>query len=148
MFIAAKSIHRKGKDSFVMSSVPTLNNCGGSCGEVTDGKQCFVIPPNIKFGVTALINAVNNQTIKLFIDDQLTDTLTGAGLNDTTKGTKVYSSGKGNVCVAIEVNGKPSKLRFADNPLAGKPGIAVVGSEDGTDNDFNDSVVVLNWPLT
>ncbi len=116
-----------------MSNMPTPIGCGGSCGEVTDGKQCFVIPPNIKFGVTALINAVHKQTIKLFIDDQLTDTLTGAGLNDAALGTKVYSSGKGNVCVAIEANGKPLKLRFADNPLAGKPDIAVVGAEDGTD---------------
>ncbi|MFO1676329.1 fucose-binding lectin II, partial [Pseudomonas aeruginosa] len=23
----------------------------------------------------------------------------------------------------------------------------LVGSEDGTDNDYNDAVVVINWPL-
>ncbi|MEK9494905.1 fucose-binding lectin II, partial [Photorhabdus sp. P32] len=31
--------------------------------------------------------------------------------------------------------------------LDGKPGTATIGAENGTKNNYNDCVVVLNWPL-
>ena len=31
--------------------------------------------------------------------------------------------------------------------LANELNFALVGSEDSTDNDYNDAVVVINWPL-
>jgi hypothetical protein len=127
---------------------PTPGGCGGTCGDTSSGKQCFTIPPNTEFGFTVFVNSQYKDAIHLFIDDQLVDTLTGSGLKNVYLGTKIYNSGKGKVCVSVEANGKPCKLRFVDNPLSGKPGFAVVAAEDSTDNDYNDSFVVLNWPLT
>ncbi|MEK9494985.1 fucose-binding lectin II, partial [Photorhabdus sp. P32] len=43
---------------------------------------------------------------------------------------------------------KPCKLRYFDNTLDGKPGSVIIGAENGTAGNYNDSVVVLNWPLT
>ncbi|WP_370576193.1 fucose-binding lectin II [Serratia sp. PAMC26656] len=129
--------------------------CKGSCGENDSGKQCFKLPPNTAFGLTAYANTdAHKQTVKLYIDDNLVDTYNGKGLNNTPmnnsdgKNTKVYHSGTGNVCVQIEGDGKPCKLRYSDNTLDGKPGFITIGAESGTDNDYNDSVVVLNWPLS
>lgn len=132
-------------------------NCGckGSCGEDNSGKHCFKLPPNTTFGLTAYANTdAHKQTVKLYIDDNLVDTYNGKGLNNTPmnnsdgKNTKVYHSGAGNVCVQVEGDGKPCKLRYSDNTLDGKPGFATIGAESGSDDDYNDSVVVLNWPLT
>lgn len=58
----------------------------------------------------------------------------------------IYSAG--NVCVQVEGDGKPCKQRYSDNTLDGKLGFATIGAESGSDDDYNDSVVVLNWPLT
>ncbi|WP_240002605.1 fucose-binding lectin II, partial [Photorhabdus sp. S15-56] len=41
----------------------------------------------------------------------------------------------------------PSKLRYFDNTLDGKPGTAIIGAENGTNNNYNDCVVILNWTL-
>ncbi len=57
--------------------------------------------------------------------------------------TKFYTSGTGKVCIEIEGNGKPYKLRYFDKIL----GTAIIGAENGTNNNYNDSVVFLNWPL-
>ncbi|MGU5164028.1 fucose-binding lectin LecB, partial [Pseudomonas aeruginosa] len=45
------------------------------------------------------------------------------------------------------VNGRPSDLVSAQVILTNELNFALVGSEDGTDNDYNDAVVVINWPL-
>lgn len=49
--------------------------------------------------------------------------------------------------IQVSVNGKPSDLVSNQTVLANKLNFAMVGSEDGTDNDYNDGIAVLNWPL-
>ncbi|MNH42505.1 Fucose-binding lectin II (PA-IIL) [compost metagenome] len=50
--------------------------------------------------------------------------------------------------VEILSNGKPVKsTKFAYQIFDKEPGVAVFAAEDGTDNDYNDAIVILNWPL-
>ncbi|ERT13067.1 fucose-binding lectin II [Photorhabdus temperata] len=79
----------------------------------------------------------------MYIDGLLIGRLTG---KETT--TKSYTSGTGKICIEIEGNGKPCKLRYAYNPLDEKPGTTIIGASNGTHNNYDDSVVVLNWPLS
>ncbi|RAW97810.1 MULTISPECIES: fucose-binding lectin II [unclassified Photorhabdus] len=122
------------------------SSCGGTCGTNDTGKHCFQLPHSIRFGLTAYNNTNIQQTVKVYIDDLLVDTLIGKGTNNPMA-TKTYTSGTGKICIAIEGDGKPSKLRYFDNTLDGKPGTAIIGAENGTNNNYNDCVVMLNWPL-
>ncbi|MGV7959753.1 fucose-binding lectin II [Photorhabdus tasmaniensis] len=121
--------------------------CSGTCGTNDTGKHCFQLPQSIRFGLTAYSNTdIYRQTVKVYIDDRLVDTLTGKG-TDNLMATKAYTSGTGKICIEIEGNGKPCKLRYSYNTLEGKPGAVIIGAENGTNNNYNDSMVVLNWPL-
>ncbi|KGM28287.1 fucose-binding lectin II [Photorhabdus akhurstii] len=117
--------------------------CSGTCGTNDTGKYCFQLPQSIRFGLIAYTNTTTHQqTVKVYIDDLLVDTLTGKGTY-----TKAYTSGTGKVCIEIIGDGKPCKLRYAYNTLDGKPGTVTIGAENDSNNNYNDSVVVLNWPL-
>ncbi|EYU13405.1 fucose-binding lectin II [Photorhabdus aegyptia] len=122
-------------------------SCGGTCGTNDTGKHCFQLPQSIRFGLTAYSNTdIHRQTVKVYIDNLLVDTLTGKG-TDNLMATKAYTSGTGKICIEIEGDGKPCKLRYAYNTLDEKPGTATIGAENGTKNNYNDCVVILNWPL-
>ncbi|MBS9425134.1 photopexin B [Photorhabdus caribbeanensis] len=122
--------------------------CGGTCGINNTGKHCFQLPQSIRFGLTAYVNSdVHQQTINVYIDDRLVDTLTGKGISHITD-VKTYTSGTGEVCIEIIGDGKPSKLRYAYNTLEAKPGTAIIGANNGSNDNYDDSVVVLNWPLS
>ncbi|KVL08309.1 fucose-binding lectin II [Burkholderia sp. MSMB1826] len=128
------------------------NSGSGSAGNIGGGGErdgTFNLPPNTKFGVTALTNAANDQTIDVYIDDnpQPAATFKGAGVQDQNLGTKVLDSGKGRVRVIVTVNGKPSRLGSRQVDIFKKSYFGIVGSEDGTDDDYNDGIVFLNWPL-
>ncbi|WGY70489.1 fucose-binding lectin II [Burkholderia cepacia] len=124
----------------------------GGAGNIGGGGErdgTFNLPANIKFGVTALANAANEQTIDIYIDDnpKPAATFKGAGSHDENLGTKVLDSGKGRVRVVVTVNGKPSRLGSRQVDIFKKSYFGIVGSEDGTDDDYNDGIVFLNWPL-
>ncbi|VBB15605.1 fucose-binding lectin II [Burkholderia stabilis] len=127
-------------------------NGTGGAGNIGGGGErdgTFNLPANIKFGVTALANAANEQTIDIYIDDnpKPAATFKGAGTHDENLGTKVLDSGKGRVRVIVTVNGKPSRLGSRQVDIFKKSFFGIVGSEDGTDDDYNDGIVFLNWPL-
>ncbi|KAA1184955.1 fucose-binding lectin II [Photorhabdus heterorhabditis] len=118
---------------------------GGTCGNNDTGKYCFQLSKNTQFRLTTYTNTdVHQQTVKVYVDDILVDTLTGKGI-DNLIATKSYSSGAGKVCIEIAGDGKPCKLRYAYNTLDGKPGTVIIGAENGNNNHYNDSVVLLNW---
>ncbi|MCA8022410.1 fucose-binding lectin II [Burkholderia metallica] len=135
-----------GSEGGGTGSGPAPGNIGSGGGE-RDG--VFNLPPNIKFGVTALTNAANDQTIDIYIGDnpKPAATFKGAGEQDQNLGTKVLDSGNGRVRVIVTVNGKPSRLGSRQVDLFKKSYFGIVGSEDGTDDDYNDGIVFLNWPL-
>ena len=106
----------------------------------------FTLPANINFGATALANAGFVQVITVLVDGVVKATFTGSG-NEKPLGTQIINSGKGNVVVKVAVNGKPSDMVSSQVVLANRLNFALVGSEDSTDGDYNDGIVILNWPL-
>ncbi|MCA7949461.1 fucose-binding lectin II [Burkholderia seminalis] len=144
---AQSSSHGSGNPGAETGTGPGAGNLGGGIGGERDGT--FNLPPNIKFGVTALTNAANDQTIDIYIDDnpKPAATFKGAGVQDQNLGTKVLDSGKGRVRVIVMANGKPSRLGSRQVDLFKKSFFGIVGSEDGADDDYNDGIVFLNWPL-
>ncbi|AQW30392.1 fucose-binding lectin II [Ralstonia syzygii subsp. celebesensis] len=107
----------------------------------------FTLPANTNFGVTAFANAANTQTIKVLVDNVVKATFSGSGTSDKLLGSQVLNSGRGAVQIQVSVNGKPSDLVSNQTILANKLNFAMVGSEDSSDNDYNDGIAVLNWPL-
>nr|2BOI_A Chain A, CV-IIL LECTIN [Chromobacterium violaceum]2BOI_B Chain B, CV-IIL LECTIN [Chromobacterium violaceum]2BV4_A Chain A, LECTIN CV-IIL [Chromobacterium violaceum]2BV4_B Chain B, LECTIN CV-IIL [Chromobacterium violaceum] len=107
----------------------------------------FTLPARINFGVTVLVNSAATQHVEIFVDNEPRAAFSGVGTGDNNLGTKVINSGSGNVRVQITANGRQSDLVSSQLVLANKLNLAVVGSEDGTDMDYNDSIVILNWPL-
>lgn len=105
----------------------------------------FTLPANTSFGVTAFANAANTQTIQVLVDNVVKATFTGSGTSDKLLGSQVLNSGSGAIKIQVSVNGKPSDLVSNQTILANKLNFAMVGSEDGTDNDYNDGIAVLNW---
>ncbi|MCO1463186.1 fucose-binding lectin II [Burkholderia multivorans] len=109
----------------------------------------FNLPPNIAFGVTALVNSSAQQTIEVFVDDdpKPAATFQGAGTHNTNLNTQIVNSGNGKVRVVVTVNGKPSKIGSRQVDIFKKAYFGLVASEDGTDGDYNDGIAILNWPL-
>jgi sulfur carrier protein ThiS len=114
----------------------------------------YTLPPQTDFGVTVLINTSNTHTITIYVDGQAqSPELTGSSQNggsftrnQTLSG--IYHSGSGDVKVAVKVNGNPVKSsKYAHGIFEMEPGLAIFATEDGSDKDFNDSIVILNWPL-
>ncbi|MBY4833204.1 fucose-binding lectin II [Burkholderia dolosa] len=115
----------------------------------------FSIPPNTDFRAIFFANAHEQQHIKLFIGDSNEPAayykLTARdGPREST-----LNSGDGRIRFEVTVNGKTSATDARLAPIIGKKpdgspftvnfGIAV--SEDGNDNDYNDGIVVLQWPI-
>ncbi|POZ63343.1 fucose-binding lectin II [Chromobacterium alticapitis] len=107
----------------------------------------FTLPANINFGVTVLTNAAYVQNVEIFVNNELRASFSGSGTNNNNLGTKVINSGNGSVRVQITANGKQSDMVSSQLVLANKLNMAIVGSEDGTDMDYNDAIAILNWPL-
>ncbi|SIT48441.1 putative sugar-binding lectin protein [Paraburkholderia ribeironis] len=107
----------------------------------------FTLPPNIRFGVTGFANSAGTQTINVLVDNEVRATFTGQSADNKVIGSQVLNSGKGNVQIKVTVNNKASDLVSVQTTLANRLNFALVGSEDGTDGDYNDGIAVLNWPL-
>ncbi|MGF6652740.1 hypothetical protein OKW34_003329 [Paraburkholderia youngii] len=107
----------------------------------------FTLPPNIRFGITGFANSAGTQTINVLVDNEVRATFTGQSTDNKVIGSQVLNSGKGNVQIKVTVNNKASDLVSVQTTLANRLNFALVGSEDGTDGDYNDGIVVLNWPL-
>ncbi|MFW5218512.1 fucose-binding lectin LecB [Pseudomonas aeruginosa] len=108
----------------------------------------FTLPANTRFGVTAFANSSGTQTVNVLVNNETAATFSGQSTNNAVIGTQVLNSGSsGKVQVQVSVNGRPSDLVSAQVILTNELNFALVDSEDGTDNDYNDAVVVINWPL-
>jgi hypothetical protein len=107
----------------------------------------FHLPPNTAFGVTGMANSSSPGTVEVFVDDVSKAKFTVQGVQDGNVQNVVLNSGNGKVSVTVTAGGKPAKLLSGHYDLAAKLNFFLVGSEWGTDNDYNDAVVILNWPL-
>ncbi|AQT51800.1 MULTISPECIES: fucose-binding lectin II [Burkholderia cepacia complex] len=115
----------------------------------------FSIPPNTDFRAIFFANAAEQQHIKLFIGDSKEP---AAYHKLTTRdGTReaTLNSGNGKIRFEVSVNGKPSATDARLAPVNGKKSdgspytvnFGIVVSEDGHDSDYNDGIVVLQWPI-
>ncbi len=107
----------------------------------------FNLPANIRFGVTGFANSSNVQTIQVFVDNEVRATFNGQSTDNKVIGTQVLNSGHGAVQIKVSVNGRQSDLVSVQTTLTNKLNFALVGSEDGSDGDYNDGIAVLNWPI-
>jgi hypothetical protein len=129
----------------VDKSVTDKGDTGGDGGDPTDGT--YNLPPNIRFAVTAIANSSAEQTIQIYVDDKLVATWRDWSLESKNTPTQVLPSGRGKVQVKVSANGKPSLIDGRHVGMAGKTNFFLVATEDGTDNDYNDCLVVINWPI-
>ena len=101
--------------------------------------------------MATLINTGAPTTVNLYAQnnpDTLLYTIEGTGYLNKTYSVICSAGSSGTVRVEILSNGKPvKKTKFANHIFDKEPGIAVSAAEDGTDNDYNDAIVILNWPL-
>nr|WP_253196580.1 fucose-binding lectin II [Burkholderia cenocepacia] len=115
----------------------------------------FSIPPNTDFRAIFFANAAEQQHIKLFIGDSQEPAAyhkltTRDGPREAT-----LNSGNGKIRFEVSVNGKPSATDARLAPINGKKSdgspftvnFGIVVSEDGHDSDYNDGIVVLQWPI-
>ena len=121
------------------------NKGDGDGGDPTDGT--YNLPPNIRFAVTAIANSAAEQTIQIYVDDKMVAQWRDWSTESKNTQTQVLPSGRGKVQVKVLANGKPSLIDGRHVGMAGKTNFFLVATEDGTDNDYNDCLVVINWPL-
>jgi hypothetical protein len=113
---------------------------------VSDSIQ-FTLPANTNIGATAFANSSARQEVVVLIDDKPAVTFSGSGTANNLLGSRVFNSGSGRATVRISANGKLSPVVGAQIVLQNKLNFATVGSEDYTDGDYNDGLLVMNWPL-
>jgi mannose-binding lectin len=107
----------------------------------------FSIPANTNFGVTAHANAAFNQLATIYVDGNQKAQFTGSG-NYKLMGDQVLNSGKGKIKVTVSANGKPSDVQQVRSVLGAATNVITIGSEDGVDDDYNDTFVDIKYPIT
>jgi hypothetical protein len=107
----------------------------------------ITLPANTLIGATAFANAGNNQDIVVSIEGAVVARFSGSGTSNKLLGATVFNSGTGRANVRIDSAGRPSQVIGNQTILANKLNFALIGSEDAGDADFNDGILVLNWPL-
>jgi len=143
------ALHTCEKEKYPEEGAHGITGDTGPFNVTSTAKQgSFTLPPNIKFGVMARTNAYYEQEITILVDGVVEAIFTGIhGLDNEDLGDKVINSGRGNVEVKIKANGKDSEIVSAQVTLAKKLSFGLVGSEDWNDSDYNDAIVILNWPV-
>ncbi|MBN3851907.1 MULTISPECIES: fucose-binding lectin II [unclassified Paraburkholderia] len=113
----------------------------------SDRNGNFRLPPNTNFRAVFFANAAFRQEVKLYIGDSKEPAWTYAGNSkDEVRGT-ILNSGEGNLRVEVFANGKKSATDGRLAPLSKRTWFGILASEDGVDTDYNDSCVVLQWPI-
>lgn len=136
----------------IKASVSIENDIMGSCcqcGTVENGRYDFQISPDTEFGLIAYANSKRQQTVSVYVDDQLVDVFMGKGDSNTVIGIRTYLSGGGNIGIQIQKEGaEPGRLNFCNNRLDSKARSITVGTQNDTDNGVPDCTVIINTPLS
>lgn len=106
----------------------------------------FTLPQNMNFSATAFVNGSNIQGIQILVDGEVKATFTGNGCA-VNLGSQIINSGTGAVQVKVEAKGTTSDMVSAQLILTNKLNMAIVGSEDSVDKDYNDGIAILYWPI-
>lgn len=105
------------------------------------------LPANTRIGATAFANAGNVQDIIVTVDGAPVARFSGNGTDNKLLGTSVFNSGSGRASVQITAAGRPSVVTGVQTILMNKLNFVLIGSEDAGDADYNDGILVMNWPL-
>lgn len=119
---------------------------GGGTPDKDQYKAHLELPKNVKFDVTVLVLSGAEQTVDITVGGKVLATFKGTGISKNL-GTKTLESGDGQVYVTVRAGGRESKVVEHAVVLGPNGHVRVVGAEDGTDNDYNDSLVYINWPV-
>lgn len=105
-------------------------------------------PPNTDIGYTAYANTGGTPTLKISVGGLVVFTATKGGVKNTPMGLGVLNTGSsGKVTVEVTEPGTTVKPLAVGVTKVGSHQIIAVGAEDWTDEDFNDVVVLFNFPL-
>jgi mannose-binding lectin len=136
----------------VQAAVSVDNDVMGSCcrcGEVENGQYDFQIPPDTEFGLIAYANSERQQTVSVYVDDQLVDAFSGKGDGNTIIGIRTYPSGTGKISIHMQKEGaEPGRLNFSYNRLDRKSSSITISSESDAENGVPDCTVIINTPLS
>ncbi|MDR8047995.1 fucose-binding lectin II [Burkholderia cenocepacia] len=114
----------------------------------SDRNGNFKLPPNIDFRAVFFANAADRQEVKLYIgENSKTAAWTYAGNSRDEVRGKILNSGDGTLRVEVFTNGKQSATDGRLAPLSKRTWFGILVSEDGADKDYNDAIVVLQWPI-
>ncbi|NIE62812.1 fucose-binding lectin II [Burkholderia sp. Ax-1719] len=113
----------------------------------SDRNGNFKLPPNTDFRAVFFANALYRQEVKLYVGDSKEPAWTYAGNSKDEVRGKVLNSGDGNVRVEVFANGKQSATDGRLAPLSKRTWFGILASEDGADADYNDAIVVIQWPI-
>jgi mannose-binding lectin len=136
-----------------MSSVSTNSTSHEVKGIQNKNSYTYNFPPKKEFGVTTLINTSAHITVNIYAEDApdtLIYTVDGTGARNNTYSGICTTGNNGKIRVEILAAGKPvkqTKYAFHIFDDGYTPQLAVLAAEDGGDADFNDAIVILNWPL-
>lgn len=116
----------------------------------SDRNGNFNLPPNTGFKATFYANAADRQDLKLFIDDAPEPAASFVGnSNDGVRQFTLNSKG-GKIRIDASANGRKSATdaRLAPLSAGDQAWLGWLGAEDGADGDYNDGIVILQWPIT
>ncbi|MEN2470352.1 AidA/PixA family protein [Burkholderia sp. GS2Y] len=116
----------------------------------SDRNGNFNLPPNTAFKALFYANAADRQDLKLFIDDAPEPAASFVGNSDDGVRLFTLNSQGGKIRIDASANGRKSATDARLAPLSAGDTVWLgwLGSEDGADSDFNDGIVILQWPIT
>jgi len=132
----------------IAGSRPNTKQTGFQPSSDRDGN--FNLPPNTDFKAIFYANAADRQDLKLFIDDAPEPAASFAGNgNDGVRQFTLNSKG-GKIRIDASANGRKSATdaRLAPLSAGDQVWLGWLGAEDGADRDYNDGIVILQWPIT
>lgn len=116
----------------------------------SDRNGHFNLPPNTGFKAIFYANAADTQNLKLFIDDAPEPAASFTGNGDDGVRMFTLNSQGGKIRIDASANGRKSATDARLAPLSAGDTVWLgwLGAEDGADRDYNDGIVILQWPIT
>ncbi|VWC75393.1 AidA/PixA family protein [Burkholderia contaminans] len=116
----------------------------------SDRNGHFTLPPNTAFKAIFYANAADRQDLKLFIDDAPEPAASFVGNSEDGVRMFTLNSNGGKIRIDASANGRPSATDARLAPLSAGDSVWLgwLGAEDGADADYNDGIVILQWPIT
>lgn len=115
----------------------------------SDRNGNFTLPPDTAFKAIFYANAADRQDLKLFIDDAPEPAASFIGNSEDGVRLFTLNSKRGKIRIDAFANGRKSATDARLAPLSAGDTVWLgwLGAEDGADSDYNDGIVILQWPI-